>query len=399
LATSLNISDFLVVVVFILILVLLFQRRIRESDTWRATVTPLASIIGSGFLIIAPLLYSHFGYYSALAMLVLVLVGFAVGDVIRGNILAESTFLLTSWKIHLSRGVLLAAYFVSVAFYIKLLAAFALHGIGISAEASKNGEPLLATAILLFIGAQGLFKGFSRLERFEEFAVNCKLAIIAGLIVGLLVYNFKMIHLGLWSLGAGWHPDWNSARVLMGSIIVVQGFETSQFLLSQYPPQKCASTMRKAQLISSTIYLVFVSLMLVVSQGVIMSSDTAVIDLSAKVSSVLPALLVVAAVLSQFSAATADTIGAGGLLISLNQKISLKWAYVFIVLGSIALVWLTDIFQIVAIASRCFALYYAIECSGSLKRNFKSSKTRAMFHLVLAVLLFACAVFGIPAEN
>ena len=35
--------------------------RFARSDTWRATVTPLASIIGSGFLISGPLLAKEFG--------------------------------------------------------------------------------------------------------------------------------------------------------------------------------------------------------------------------------------------------------------------------------------------------------------------------------------------------
>jgi hypothetical protein len=399
LIASLEYSDFLIVGVFVLILVFLFNRKIRESESWRATVTPLASIIGSGFLIIAPLLYSHFGYFSAVAMLVLVLVGYAVGSVIRGNILAASNISSNDWKVHSSRVVLLVAYFVSVAFYIKLLAAFAIHGFELPPERAKIFEQWLSTFILIFIGAQGFFRGFSRLERFEEYAVNCKLAIIGGLIVGLVIYNVKMLHLGLWSAGTGWNPAWKGAQVLMGSLVVVQGFETSQFMLSQYSPEKCAASMRKAQLISGAIYLIFISLMMVVSQGVLVSSDTAVIDMSAKVSSVLPILLVVAAVLSQFSAATADTIGAGGLVTSLHQKFSLKWAYVFIILGAVGLVWLTDVFQIVAIASRCFALYYAIECARSAYRKFKLAKTLSSFQIMLTFLLLLCVVFGIPAES
>jgi hypothetical protein len=45
LIASLEYSDFLIVGVFVLILVFLFNRKIRESESWRATVTPLASII------------------------------------------------------------------------------------------------------------------------------------------------------------------------------------------------------------------------------------------------------------------------------------------------------------------------------------------------------------------
>ena len=36
--------------------VLAFYRPLRESSVWKATVTPLASIMGSGFLVSAPLM-------------------------------------------------------------------------------------------------------------------------------------------------------------------------------------------------------------------------------------------------------------------------------------------------------------------------------------------------------
>ena len=44
---------------------------LRRSDEWRATVTPLASIIGSGFLASVPLLARETGNWSILAMAVL----------------------------------------------------------------------------------------------------------------------------------------------------------------------------------------------------------------------------------------------------------------------------------------------------------------------------------------
>ena len=47
------------------ILGLLYSAPVRRSRLWTITVTPLASIIGSGFLISAPLLYAHFGRLAA----------------------------------------------------------------------------------------------------------------------------------------------------------------------------------------------------------------------------------------------------------------------------------------------------------------------------------------------
>ena len=47
---------------------LLFSKSFRTSKSWHATVTPLASIIGSGFLVSAPLLILATGKLAPLAM-------------------------------------------------------------------------------------------------------------------------------------------------------------------------------------------------------------------------------------------------------------------------------------------------------------------------------------------
>lgn len=51
-------SNFVLPGVALAVVVALFLPRVRNAILWRATVTPLASIIGSGFLISGPLL-SH----------------------------------------------------------------------------------------------------------------------------------------------------------------------------------------------------------------------------------------------------------------------------------------------------------------------------------------------------
>lgn len=57
-----------------------------KSHIWRATVTPLASIIGSGFLICGPLLAREFGSGAIAAMALLLLIAYAAGAVLRYNI-------------------------------------------------------------------------------------------------------------------------------------------------------------------------------------------------------------------------------------------------------------------------------------------------------------------------
>jgi len=50
-----------------------------RTALWRATVTPLASIIGSGFLVSAPLLAREFGGYAAPAMALLIVLAAFIG--------------------------------------------------------------------------------------------------------------------------------------------------------------------------------------------------------------------------------------------------------------------------------------------------------------------------------
>ncbi len=379
-------------------LAFLFHPSVRKSINWRATVTPLASIIGSGFLVVAPLLHSHFGRYAPLAMLALVVFGYGIGFVLRENIATETTSPPAKFLKTLARVALVAAYLVSVAFYIELLSDFLVHGFGIATETFPNLQRWISTAIIFFIAVRSCLKGFTGLERLEEYAVSGKLAIIVGLLTGLVGYNIHAFQIGTWTGGPDVHLGWTGLRILMGSIIVVQGFETSQFLGAEYSPQVRIKTMRNAQLISGVIYLVFITLMLCMFQGEVANTDTAIIDLSGKISRILPFSLVVAAVLSQFSAAIADTIGAGGLLNDLKSKFPPRVIYLPILFGSLGLVWLTNVFQIVAIASRFFAFYYALECLRAAYRNLRVSKTRMLFQLALSLALFSCVFLGLPAE-
>src|SRR5690606_15600323 len=74
-------------VVIALALWFFLSRRLLESDRWRATVTPLASIIGSGFLVSVPLLSNAVGNVAIFAMAGLVVYAYFVGGAIRFNIL------------------------------------------------------------------------------------------------------------------------------------------------------------------------------------------------------------------------------------------------------------------------------------------------------------------------
>jgi len=57
-------TNYFIILFALITLLFLANNRLRNSFQWRATVTPLASIIGSGFLIVAPLLHSILGKWA-----------------------------------------------------------------------------------------------------------------------------------------------------------------------------------------------------------------------------------------------------------------------------------------------------------------------------------------------
>ena len=100
--------------------------RIAQSKGWKATITPLASIIGSGFLVLGPVLLDHFGPYAPAVMAGLCLLAYGFGASIRANIrrldagapVQERAETISAW-------ILAFAYIISVAYYLNLFGAFA----------------------------------------------------------------------------------------------------------------------------------------------------------------------------------------------------------------------------------------------------------------------------------
>ena len=63
--------DALILLGVVLTGALLAWPRLAKAPLWRATITPLASIIGSGFLVLGPILDVSYGAYAPLVMLAL----------------------------------------------------------------------------------------------------------------------------------------------------------------------------------------------------------------------------------------------------------------------------------------------------------------------------------------
>ena len=118
----------------------------------------------------------------------------------------------------------------------------------------------------------------------------------------------------------------------------------------------------------------------------------------------LPLMLIVAAIMSQFSAAVADTVGAGCLASeSSSGKLSTNYGYLVVSLFAILLIWTADLLGIIAFASRAFALYYLLQCVVALIAGHHYYERKAYclhcthFATVATILAFI-VVFAIPAK-
>jgi len=156
-------------------------------------------------------------------------------------------------------------------------------------------------------------------------------------------------------------------------------------------------------LMSTGIYLVFIALATVLFHDDLGSDVTAIISMTKPVAVVLPLLLSIAAIGSQFSASVADSAGAGGLIEDItHRKLSIRYAYLLIIVVTVALTWETNVNQIIAYASRAFALYYTLQCIVAWvvawqERNLNRRPLRLVTFAFLAVMCFLVFALGIPS--
>jgi hypothetical protein len=379
--------------------------RLYRWRPWRAMITPLASIIGSGFLVLGPILNAAYGVYAPLAMAGLCAVAYLFGSSIRFNIAAieaspETRGRPVDWLETAASWSLTFAYVISVTYYLNLFGAFAL-------SLTPFNDPFYARAltslVFLLIAFVGWWKGFSALERMEYGSVVVKLAIIAGVLTGLAVFFF-----GRWQQAAlVFNPPektgLSALTLAFGLLITVQGFETSRYLGETYKARTRILSMELAQWLSSGIYMIYAALLAYVfARDELRLTETAIIDMMKVVAPVLPPLLVAAALAAQFSAAIADTSGSGGLVHELTKgRIKPRVAYVLLAAIGLLITWAADIFQIISYASRAFAVYYAFQAliaALTARENktpvWKTATFFALFLLAVAISLFGQSVEG-----
>ena len=373
-----------------------------QSGIVAAMSTPLASIFGSGFLVVVPVLASAVGPYAIIAIVVVALVAHQVGAIVRHNILCAEPVLaagnnrLTTLFERISDIALIGAYVVSICLYIHILAAFVLGWFGLDSAFNKS---LMTSGIIAAITLIGMSGGLTSLERLERWALYLTLVILAALLVGFAIYDVGQL-VGRGMIDLPQMPDrspWEIATIVAGTLIIVQGFETTRYLGEHFDASTRIRAARWSQYVSLSVYVVFVALvqpLVSVLNGEY--GDNSLIVLAGAASILLPVPLILAAGLSQFSAAVADTLAAvANMRETSGGRIAPGWGYLAVGLAAMALAWSGSTFQIIAIASRAFAFYYLMQCvvAWSVCQN---NTERARF-IGIGVILAFVLIFAIPA--
>jgi len=168
-----------------------------SKKLFSATATPLASIFGSGFLVIVPILNGAVGPYAWLAMACVCGLAYAMGSVIRFNIRNAEPLMEDGTAPHrammfekTSDLALVVAYAISVCLYIRILAAFLLGGLGID---TPLNEHVVTGAVISIIGLIGYTKGLDMLQNLEKIALGVTLIIIVALLAGFAFYDVNTL--------------------------------------------------------------------------------------------------------------------------------------------------------------------------------------------------------------
>lgn len=368
-----------------------------------ATVTPLASILGSGLLIIVPVLERTLGSLAVLGAIGVSAVAWSAGTAIRhcvrvvepledsGELDAVSDRL--GW---LADAVIAVAYVISVALYLRIMAVYLVSYL--VEGGSPIAERIVACGTVVLIVVVGIVRGFSGLDKLDRVTLAAVLGLTTVLGATLLLHDGRALLKGS-GLTFPPVPDMGMVQtmlVLGGIVITVQGFETVRYLRDEFNAETRVWASRVAQGIAASIYLGFVLVATpVMGLGTDAGEDQTLLDITARVAPFLALPLVASAVLSQFSAAVADTAAADGDLRRLSRWMRGPRPFLVSGVAAVALAATVDTYVIVAIASRAFAAYYAIQATIALRTT--QSVPKKIGFGVLAALMCAITLFAQPA--
>ncbi len=364
-------------------------------------MTPLASIFGSGFLIIVPLLERSMGRLAIVGVVLVCVLAWLIGTAIRHNVFEVEG---RAGRGELSAGVrrlesasdvvIAGAYVISVALYLRIMAEYTIRYVS---PGSEGAVEILGTAAMLIVVAVGVFRGFHGLDLMERLALIVVLVLTTAL--GLTFFGTDASRALNGDLGfppLGGDSLGETLLLLGGMLITVQGFETVRYLGDEYDRPTRIWASRLAQAAAASIYIGFVVVATpVMGLGTGSGADETLVDITTRIAPVLTLPLVLCAILSQFSAATADTAAATENLGGPRTR-WLDGAPSYLLSGgaAIAMIWAIPLFSLVAIASRAFAAYYCVQCVVAVLTSSRLSQ-RLGFG-ALAMIMGAVTLFARP---
>ncbi len=369
------------------------------SRVVRASITPLASILGSGLLIIVPVLEHTLGSLSVVGAAAVCAVAWVVGTSVRHCVRVVEPALASASPNRVDAAldrsgdvVIVVAYVISIALYLRIMAQYVVGYANPSGSAV--GERILACAAVILIVLVGITRGFAGLNLLDRFSLGVVL-VLTTLLGGTLLFHDAASLSGpgltlppVPNLGIG-----ETLLVLGGIVITVQGFETVRYLGDRFDPDTRIWASRLAQLVATSIYIGFVAVATpVMGLGTAEGADSTLLDITARIAPWLALPLVLSAVLSQFSAAVADTVAAEGNLTGLSRFMRGPTPYLASGAAAVLLAATTPTFTIVAVASRAFAAYYAIQAVLAMRTSTglpRKGGYGALALLMVAVTLFA----------
>lgn len=365
-----------------------------------ATATPLASILGSGLLIIVPVLERILGSLSVLGAAAVCGLAYLVGTAVRHNVRVVEPQVEAGDAEPLLRrldrtadAVIVVAYVISVALYLRIMAQYVVTYL--EPAGAPTLERVIAGATVAGIVVVGVLRGFAGLDLLDRVALSVVLVLTT--VLGVTLLGHDVVHLGELRLPPVPHQGGVHVLLVLGGIVItVQGFETVRYLGQEYDAETRIWSSRVAQLVSSSIYIGFVLVATpVLGLGTAAGPDDTLLDVTDRVAPWLALPLVVSAVLSQLSAGVADTAAADGNLRSLSDWMRGSRPYLVSGLAAILLAATVPTFTIVAIASRAFAAYYAIQAVMALRTT--SKRHAQIGYGALALVMVAITVLAEPA--
>ncbi len=367
-----------------------------------AAVTPLASILGSGLLIIVPVLERTLGGLAVFGAIGVCALAWLIGTAVRHCVrvvepMAEAGELdaVTRRVDRCADAVIVVAYVVSVALYLRIMAQYV-----VAYATGSDGqfeERIVACATVVLIIGIGVLRGFAGLDLLDRVSLVAVLILTTVLGVTLAVEDGRAL------LGDGLRlppvPDTGLVNVLLvlgGIVITVQGFETVRYLGHEFGTETRVRASRVAQLVAASIYVGIVAVATpVMGIGTPAGADNTLLDITGRVAPLLALPLALSAVLSQLSAAVADTAAADGNLRALSTWTHGPRSYLAIGVAAILLAATVPTYTIVAVASRAFAAYYALQAVLALRTS--RGLSRRLGYGALAVVMAAVVVLARPA--